>query len=35
MAVSLSNFGIDTAFVTRVPRNEIGQAAINALEDTA
>ena len=31
VAVSLSNFGIDTAFVTRVPRNEIGQAAINAL----
>jgi len=31
VAVSLSNFGIDTAFVTRLPRHEIGQMAVNSL----
>lgn len=31
VAVSLSNFGIDTAFVTRLPEHEIGQSAVNAL----
>lgn len=31
VAVSLANFGIDSCFVTRVPDNEVGQAAINSL----
>ncbi len=31
VAVSLANFGIDAAFVTTLPQNEIGQAAINSL----
>lgn len=31
VAVSLSNFGIDTDFITKLPNNEIGQAAINSL----
>ena len=31
VAVSLSNFGLETEFVTKVPDNEIGQAALNAL----
>ncbi len=29
--VSLSNYGLETRFVTKVPKNEIGQSAINAL----
>ena len=29
VAVSLANYGIDTEYVTKVPDNEIGQAAIN------
>ena len=29
--VSLSNYGLDTRFVTKVPANEIGQSAVNAL----
>ena len=29
VAVSLANFGIDTAFVTRLAENEIGQCAVN------
>ncbi|HSL87113.1 MAG TPA: sugar kinase, partial [Bacteroidales bacterium] len=29
--VSLSNYGLDTRFVTKVPKNEIGQSAVNAL----
>lgn len=29
VAVSLSNFGMETEFVTKVPEHEIGQAAIN------
>jgi 2-dehydro-3-deoxygluconokinase len=31
VAVSLANFGLDAAFVSKVPSNEIGQAAVNAL----
>ena len=31
VAVSLANFGIDTAFVTKLPKHEIGQAAVNEL----
>lgn len=31
VAVSLANYGIDTAFVTKLPDNPIGQCAINAL----
>ena len=31
VAVSLANFGVDAAFVTKLPKHEIGQAAINNL----
>lgn len=31
VAVSLANFGIPASFVTKLPNNEIGQAAINSL----
>ena len=31
VAVSLVNFGIDTAYVTKLPKHEIGQAAVNSL----
>jgi 2-dehydro-3-deoxygluconokinase len=31
VAVSLANFGLDVAFVTKLPGHEIGQAAVNAL----
>ena len=31
VAVSLANYGMDAAFVTKVPAHEIGQAAVNAL----
>ena len=31
VAVSLVNYGIDSCFVTKVPDNEVGQAAINSL----
>jgi 2-dehydro-3-deoxygluconokinase len=31
VAVSLANFGMDTAFVTKLPKHEIGQAAVNSL----
>ena len=31
VAVSLANFGIDTAFVTKLPAHEIGQAVVNEL----
>ncbi|MBP7247829.1 MAG: sugar kinase [Negativicutes bacterium] len=31
VALSLSNYGIDAAFVTKLPKNAIGDAAINAL----
>ncbi|NCB01039.1 MAG: sugar kinase [Spirochaetia bacterium] len=32
VAVSLSNFGIDSLFVSKVPSHEIGQSAINSLQ---
>lgn len=31
VAVSLANYGVDVAFVSKVPSNEVGQAAINSL----
>ena len=31
VAVSLANFGIDTAFVSKLPKHEIGQAGVNSL----
>ncbi len=31
VSVSLANYGIDSAYVTKLPANEIGQAAINSL----
>ncbi len=31
VAVSLANFGFDSAFVTKLPQHEIGQAAVNSL----
>ncbi|MDR1588151.1 MAG: sugar kinase [Treponema sp.] len=31
VAVSLANFGLDAAFVTRLPKHDIGQAAVNSL----
>jgi 2-dehydro-3-deoxygluconokinase len=31
VAVSLSNFGIDAAFVTKLPKHDIGQAAVNSM----
>lgn len=31
VAVSLANFGMDSAFVTKLPKHEIGQAGINSL----
>ena len=31
VAISLANFGIDSVFVTRLPKHEIGQAAVNSL----
>ena len=31
VAVSLANFGMDAAFVTKVPAHDIGQCAVNAL----
>jgi len=31
VAVSLANFGMDTAFVTKLPKHEIGQVGVNAL----
>lgn len=31
VAVSLANFGFDAKFVTKLPKHEIGQAAVNAL----
>ena len=31
VAVSLANFGMDAAFVSKLPAHEIGQAAINSL----
>ncbi len=31
VAVSLSNFGLDAKFITKLPAHEIGQAAVNSL----
>jgi len=31
VAVSLANYGFDAAFVTKLPKHEIGQAAVNSL----
>ena len=31
VAASLANFGVETDFVTKLPKNELGQAAINPL----
>lgn len=31
VSVSLANFGLDTAFVTKLPKHEIGQAGVNSL----
>ena len=31
IAVSLANYGLDAAFVTKLPKHEIGQAAVNSL----
>lgn len=31
VAVSLCSFGMDAAFVTKLPKNDIGQAAVNSL----
>ncbi len=31
VAVSLANYGMDVAFVTKLPKHEIGQAAVNSL----
>ena len=31
VAVSLANYGVDAAFVSKIPNNDIGQAAVNSL----
>ena len=31
VAVSLANFGTDARYITKLPANEIGQAAVNSL----
>ena len=31
VSVSLANYGVDSAFVTKLPKHEIGQSAVNAL----
>ncbi len=31
VAVSLANFGVESQFVSRLPKHEIGQAALNSL----
>lgn len=31
VAISLSNYGADCAFVTKLPQNQLGQAALNSL----
>ena len=31
VAISLANFGLDAAFVTKVPDHEIGHCAVNAV----
>jgi 2-dehydro-3-deoxygluconokinase len=35
VAVSLANFGMDAVFVTKLPKHEIGQAAVNRLREFA
>lgn len=32
VAVSLANYGMDAAFVTKLPVHSIGQAAVNSLQ---
>ena len=31
VAVSLANYGVDAAFLSKLPENEIGQSAVNSL----
>jgi len=31
VSISLANYGLDTAFVTKLPKHEIGQAGVNSL----
>ena len=31
VAVSLANYGVDAAFVSKLPKHEIGQMAVNSL----
>lgn len=33
VAISLANYGFDAAFVTKLPKHEIGQAAVNKLRE--
>jgi 2-dehydro-3-deoxygluconokinase len=33
VAVSLANFGLDARFITKLPKHEIGQAAVNKLRE--
>ena len=33
VAVSLANFGLDVRYVTKLPKHEIGQAAVNSLRE--
>lgn len=33
VAISLANFGMDVAFVTKLPKHEIGQGAVNKLRE--
>ena len=33
VAISLANFGMDAVYVTKLPKNEIGQAAVNKLRE--
>jgi len=33
VAVSLANFGMEVAYVTKLPKHEIGQAAVNSLRE--
>ncbi len=31
VAVSLANFGLDSYFISKIPKHEIGQSAVNSL----
>ena len=31
VSVSIANYGLESAFVTKLPKHEIGQAAVNSL----